>query len=55
MLSGVLFTWLLISGLTVGFSTALGWGFWEAAKRDCAERNLRLMMEQKQGPLQNCP
>ena len=47
-------TWLLIAGLTLAFSGELFAVFSSSREADCHQRNSTLLMEQKQGPIQEC-
>jgi hypothetical protein len=47
-------TWLLITVLTLAFSGELFTVFLTQHERDCHQRNVVLLSEQKQGPIQEC-
>lgn len=47
-------TWLLISVLTLAFSGELFAVFSSSREADCHQRNSVLLMDNRQGPLQEC-
>lgn len=50
----VTLTWILISVLTLAFSGELFAVFSSSRQADCHARNERLLVEQREGPRQEC-